>query len=65
MTTVTMDHLRSLGYCARGVREFFHRYQLDYKEFLESGVDSEKLLAACNNDWMAEKAVEVADGKQQ
>lgn len=62
---VRMGDLRSLRYCARGVREFFARYELDYPDFLQNGVSAEKLLAASGNDAMAVAAVEVARGRQQ
>ena len=62
---VRMGDLRSLRYCARGVREFFARHELDYNDFLQNGVPAEKLLAASGNDAMAIAAVEVARGRQQ
>jgi len=62
---VRMEHLRSLRYCARGVREFFARYELDYPDFLQNGVPAETLLGASNNDAMALAAVEVARGRKQ
>lgn len=63
MTTpviVRMEHCRELRYCARGVRELFARYGLDYTDFLNNGIDSDKLLEATDNDGMALAAVEVA-----
>lgn len=62
---VRMEHCRHLRYCARGVRELFARYGLDYSDFLNNGIDSEKLLVATGNDGMALAAVEVARGRQQ
>lgn len=62
---VRMEHLRELRYCARGVRAFFQRYELDYSKFLSDGIDSASLLTATNNDAMAVAAVEVAHGRQQ
>lgn len=62
--TVTMDHLRSLGYCASGVREFFSRYDLDYSKFLRAGIESDELLSVCGEDTMVIAAVEVANGGQ-
>ena len=62
---VRMEDMRSLRYCARGVREFFARHELDYSVFLQNGISAEKLLAASGNDAMAEAAVEVARGRQQ
>lgn len=61
---VRMGDLRSLRYCARGVREFFARHELDYSDFLQNGIPAEKLLAASGNDAMAVAAVEVARGRK-
>lgn len=62
---VKMEHMRSLRYCSRGVREFFARYGLDYSDFLQNGISGEKLLSASDNDAMAAAVVEVAHGRQQ
>ena len=59
---VTMEHCRTLRYCARGVRALFARYGLDYADFLQNGIQAEKLLDATGNDGMAQAAVEVARG---
>lgn len=67
MTTpviVRMEHCRELRYCSRGVRELFARYNLDYINFLNNGIDSDKLLEATGNDGMALAAVEVARGRE-
>lgn len=67
MTTpviVRMEHCRELHYCARGVRELFVRYNLDYTNFLNNGINSDKLLEATSNDGMALAAVEVARGRE-
>jgi len=60
---VTMEHVRQLGYCARGARSFFERYSLDYTKFLSEGIPASELLAASNDDWMVQKVVEVANGQ--
>lgn len=57
---VRMAHLRRLGYCGSGVRVFFEKFNLDYSDFLKNGIDADTLLQACNNDYMAVRAVEVA-----
>lgn len=60
---LTMEHMRKLGYCARGVRAFFERYELDYSKFLSDGIPASVLLAVSNDDWMVQKVVEVANGQ--
>lgn len=62
---VRMEDCRSLRYCARGVRELFSRYGLDFSDFLKNGIPADKLLEATNNDGMVIAAVEVASGRQQ
>jgi hypothetical protein len=62
MAKVTMTHLRELGYCASGVREFFSRNLLDYPDFLANGIDSEELMKKCGEDHMVVLAVEKANG---
>lgn len=61
-------HIRELGYCNKGARDWFHNHGLDWRAFLEHGIDADKLLAT--GDAMAEKAVahaqkelEVNDGR--
>lgn len=61
---VKMDHMRRLGYCARGVREFFSHHGLDYSKFLEEGIDSEELLRVGGDNQMVLDVVEVANGQQ-
>lgn len=60
---LTMEHMRKLGYCARGVRAFFERYELDYSKFLSDGIPASVLLSVSNDDWMVQKVVEVANGQ--
>lgn len=61
---VKLEHCRELGYCSRGIRDLFKRYNLDYPGFIAHGISSEELLRATNNDAMVAAAVEVARGKQ-
>jgi hypothetical protein len=59
MTIVLHRHLRELGYCNRGSREWFARHGLDWAEFIERGIEAEKLTAT--NDAMATKLVEHSE----
>jgi len=61
---VRMEHCRSLSYCAGGVRRLFARYGLDYPDFLQNGIEAQKLLEATNNDAMVVAVVELANGQQ-
>lgn len=67
MTTVTMAHFRSLGYCARGVRQGFDRYgfsRQEYSAFLQNGIEAEELLARTGGNAMVQKVVEAARGQR-
>jgi len=55
-------HIRSLGYCNRGAREFFKKHRLDWADFLENGIHASALMAT--NDWMAARAVEIAEAEK-
>lgn len=64
-TIVRIEHCRQLRYCARGIRELFSRYGLDYADFLQNGIDADQLVTATNGDAMVLAAVEVARGRKQ
>jgi hypothetical protein len=59
MTIVLHRHLRELGYCNRGSREWFARKGLDWADFLEHGIEADKLMAT--QDAMAAKVCEHAE----
>lgn len=67
MTPVRMAHFRSLGYCARGVRQGFKRYgfsRQEYSAFLQNGIEATELLARADGNAMVQKVVEVARGQR-
>ena len=59
MTTVLHRHCRELGYCNRGLREWFAREGLDWPAFVKHGLDAEVLRAKHNA--MADRAIEHAE----
>lgn len=59
---VTMAHMRKVGYCARGVRVFFIRHNLDYSLFLREGILAATLEAT--GDAMAIRVAELARGRK-
>jgi hypothetical protein len=59
VTTVTHQHLREIGYCNRGSREWFARHGLSWSDFVHYGIEGDKLLAT--DDAMAQKLVEHAE----
>lgn len=66
MTIVLHKHCRELGYCNRGLREWFAREGLDWPAFVRNGLDAEILRATHNA--MAERAIahaeRMTDGQQ-
>ncbi len=58
MLIVIHADMRALGYCNRGAREWFTRYQLDWSAFIARGIEAERLLAT--GDSMAEDVVVAA-----
>lgn len=51
-------HMRELGYCNRGARDFFGRHGLSWADFLANGIEASRLVAT--GDGMALKVVEHA-----
>lgn len=61
---ITVNHVRGAGMClVPGARMFFKQNNLDWKDFLKNGIDSEIVMAT--GDAMAIKVVEFANGQQQ
>lgn len=60
---VTIEHCRSIGYCARGMRSFFAHHGLDWQQFRERGLPAEQIEAT--GDAMAIRAAAVAREKHQ
>jgi len=59
--TVTIQHLRALGYCNRGLRKWFAERGIGWPEFLEEGVDAGYLRAT--GDAMAIAAADLAEAE--
>ena len=45
MTRVTIHDLRAARYCLAGVRPWFRRHGLGWQEFLDHGIDPDRLRA--------------------
>jgi len=56
--TVTIDDVRGAGHCVRGAKQWFERYKLDFRAFLDEGIPASKLLAT--GDAYGIQVVEVA-----
>lgn len=59
---ITIDHVRAAGLCVHGARTWFARHALDFRAFLQQGLDADTLLAT--GDAMAERVVEFARRQQ-
>lgn len=53
--TIVYDDIAKAGYCASGARRWFEAHGLDFKDFIENGIDADVLLAT--GDAMAERVV--------
>ena len=66
MTRVTIQDLRAARYCLAGVRPWFRRHGLSWQDFLDHGIEAERLRAT--GDALVEPVIaaaemrEVADG---
>lgn len=60
---VKLDHCRALGYCARGMREFFALHGLDWQAFREAGLPADTIEAT--GDAMAVAAANLARQQAQ
>ena len=56
------EHGMSIGYCAKGMREFATRHGWSWAAICQDGIDEEELLAT--GDDMAIKIVEAAHGRK-
>lgn len=61
---VKISHIRAVGFCGKGVRQFFARHGMDWQTFLESGLPVDHFLAT--GDAMAIRLAEfVINGQGQ
>lgn len=56
---IYMSDVRRSKICAKGMRAFCVKHNIDLNDFLENGIDSEKLRQT--NDTMALKVIEIAE----
>lgn len=56
-----MQHFRQCGYCVSGIRDWFENNDLNFREFVQHGIDV-KLLDV-RNDALVNKAIEIAQGE--
>lgn len=53
---ITITDIRLAGHCVSGARDWFRAYDLDFRDFIRNGIDSEVLLAT--GDAMAVQVIE-------
>ena len=62
-TRITIDHVRAAGLCVHGTRTWFERHDLDFRAFLQEGLDAETLLDL--GDAMARRVVDHVRSAEQ
>lgn len=60
MTIVLHRHCRELGYCNRGLRDWFAREGIDWADFLKHGISADVLRQ--HDNAMASRAIAHAEG---
>lgn len=58
MTKIYIEDAREAGFCNHGLRDFAERHNLDYFDFLNNGIDVERLLHL--NDANVQRAYQIA-----
>lgn len=53
---ITINDIRLAGHCVAGARDWFKAYDLDFRDFIRNGIDSEEFLAT--GDALAAQVVE-------
>jgi hypothetical protein len=61
VTVITIDHVRAVGLCVNGTRTWFARHDLDFRAFLQGGLDADTLLAT--GDAMPMRVVDYAQAQ--
>ena len=61
MTIVLHRHCRDLGYCNRGLRQWFAREGLNWAGFLKHGIDADTLRQ--HDNAMADRAIALSEGE--
>lgn len=59
---ITIDDCRRY-YCCWGIRGWFRRHGLDFRRFLDEGIDAEEFVA--KGDWRAQQVVEAKRAAQE
>lgn len=59
--TITIQHARKAGYCAKGMRMWFDARGMDFRAFRTVGID-ESILAE-TRDMQALRLIEIAHGR--
>ncbi len=62
MTRVTIQDLRTARYCLAGVRPWFRRHGLSWQEFLEHGIEADRLRAT--GDALVEPVIRAAETRE-
>lgn len=55
---ITIDHVRAAGHCTKGARSWFERHDLDFRKFINEGMEEEVLIE--KGDSLILKVIELA-----
>lgn len=60
---ITIDDIRKTGHCTRGAKLWFQKYGLDFRDFVQNGIEADVLLAT--GDQLAQQVVDAKRAKQE
>jgi arsenate reductase-like glutaredoxin family protein len=59
---IYINDVRKSGHCVRGAKKWFQEHDMDFRDFLRNGVDSETFVT--KGDGLAKKVVEDKIARQ-
>lgn len=60
---ITINDVRKAGHCVSGVRTWFARHGLDFKDFIKNGISAKRFIEA--GDYLAQRIVERKRAREE
>lgn len=60
---ITINDIRKTGHCTLGAKRWFEAHNLDFRDFIQNGIEADVLLAT--GDALADQVVSAARAKQE
>ena len=60
---ITIEDVRRAGHCTRGARRWFEAHDMDFRAFLNEGIDAGEFTA--KGDGLAQRVVDLKQGRQR